>query len=289
MTVSKLFCLALAAGSVAHADFSYTTTRKGASMPGAAADQTTKTYLKGQKMMSEMGDRATIMDFDAQTITKIDRAKKTYTVSKFSDVNPAAAQDVSVTVDVKETGQHKTINGFDASEAVMSVQMDSPQTQQAGMKVQIEIDTWISPDVPGNAEREAFYKRNAGRYPWATMTEGANAGMRAAMVEMQKKMASLHGAAVLQIVRMKMGGAGAPGISPQQQAQMEKARAQMEAMQKQGGPQAAAATAALARMGSMSGGGGGGMEITSESTGFSASPIPESIFAIPAGYSQTEK
>jgi predicted phage gp36 major capsid-like protein len=87
---------------------------------------------------------------------------------------------------------------------------------------------------------------------------------------------------------MKMGGAGAPGISPLQQAQMEKARAQMEAMQKQGGPQGAVAAQALARMGAISGG-GGGMEITSESTGFSADPVPDSVFAIPAGYQQSSK
>jgi hypothetical protein len=81
----------------------------------------------------------------------------------------------------------------------MTMQMDTPQTQQAGMKMQLEIDTWISPDVPGNSEREAFYKKNMGQYPWAAMAEGSNASMRAAMIEVQKKMANLHGAAVLQI------------------------------------------------------------------------------------------
>jgi hypothetical protein len=44
----------------------------------------------------------------------------------------------------------------------------------------------------------------------------------------------------------------------------------------------------LERMGGMSGG-GGGMEITTESTGFSAASIPDSVFAIPAGYTQKSK
>lgn len=78
-------------------------------------------------------------------------------------------------------------------------------------------------------------------------------------------------------------------MTPQQQAQMEKARAQMEAMQKQGGAQATAAAQILARMNAMPGGGGGGMEITMESSGFSAAPIPDSVFAIPDGFRQATK
>jgi predicted phage gp36 major capsid-like protein len=54
-------------------------------------------------------------------------------------------------------------------------------------------------------------------------------------------------------------------------------------MQKQGGPQAAAMAQAMARIT------GGGMEITSESSGFSAAPVPDSVFAIPAGYQQAAK
>jgi hypothetical protein len=68
---------------------------------------------------------------------------------------------------------------------------------------------------------------------------------------------------------------------------MDKAKAQMEAMQKQGGPQAAAAAQAMARMGMASS--GGGMEMTIQMSGFSTAPIPDSVFAIPADYHQTAK
>jgi hypothetical protein len=76
-----------------------------------------------------------------------------------------------------------------------------------------------------------------------------------------------------------------------QQAQMaqgmEQARARLEAMKKAGGPQAQAAEQALARMGGMGGAGGGSMfEITMESSGFSTAPVPDSVFAIPAGYTK---
>jgi hypothetical protein len=287
MTASKLSILALAAAAAAHADFSYTTTTKGPMMPGANMDQTTKHYLKGDKMMTDSGTFAIVIDFDAQTVTHIDKAKKSYAVSKVSDLasgqGPEAKAEVSG--DFKETGQHKTINGFNASQALMDMQVDMPQGQQPGMKLQMQMELWLSSEVPGYSEMEAFYKRNMSRFPWAAMVPNSNLSMRATMVEMQRKMAAMHGAPVLEIVHSKMGGAGAPSVTPQQQAQMDKARAQMEAMQKQGGPQAAAAAQALARMNAMSGAsGGGGMEITMESSGFSAAPIPDSVFAVPTGY-----
>jgi hypothetical protein len=66
--------------------------------------------------------------------------------------------------------------------------------------------------------------------------------------------------------------------------------AQMEAMKKQGGPQAAAMEQAMARMGAargaMGGGGGSLFEMTMESSGFSTSSVPDSVFEIPAGYTK---
>ena len=69
---------------------------------------------------------------------------------------------------------------------------------------------------------------------------------------------------------------------------MAQMRAQMEAMAKQGGPQAAAAQQALARMGAASGG-GSLFEITMESSDFSTGSIPDSVFAIPAGFQKVER
>ena len=70
---------------------------------------------------------------------------------------------------------------------------------------------------------------------------------------------------------------------------MAQARAQMEAIIKQGGPGAAAAQQALARMGGAASGGGSLFEITMESGDFSTSRIPDSVFAIPAGYQKSDR
>lgn len=96
----------------ARADFCYTTTNKTggamAAMTGGGTIPPAKLYFKGQKMKTDNGDTATILDFDAQTITVINNKAKTISVRNFSDVSAATKQsDVSVKIDVKETGQQK--------------------------------------------------------------------------------------------------------------------------------------------------------------------------------------
>src|SRR5580765_3818359 len=154
-TITLLF-LTLCAAASAWADFSYTTTRKG-SGPAAAGPATTKHYFKGQKMLTDSGNTAMLIDFDAQTITNIDKAQKTFTPIKFSDLPDLLKQgDIEVKADVKETGQKKVINGFNATEMVVTMAMDSPQMSQSGMKMQMEVSTWVSSEVPGAQELKAF-------------------------------------------------------------------------------------------------------------------------------------
>ena len=199
-------------------------------------------------MMTDSDATAMIMDFDAQTVTTVNKAQKTWSVMKFSEIGQEVKQaDIDAKIDVKETGQKKVINGFNASQVIMTMEMDSPQMSQAGMKMQMEVDTWLSSDVPGAKELKAFYQRNAGNMPWAAMMGGGAAGMQKAVADIQRKMANIGGVPLLQIVKAKSAGGGAQAA--QMQAAMAQARAQMEAMVKQGGPQAAAAQQALARMG----------------------------------------
>jgi hypothetical protein len=279
MKSTRIPLLMLAAALIARADFSFTMTQK------SGGDQVSKHYLKGQKMKVDRGTKTTIMDFEAQTLTSIDNAAKTYTVTKFSDVANAGSA-VDVKADVKNTGQKKTINGFNASQVIMTMDVDMPQAQQAGMKPRMEIEIWVSPDVPGREELTAFYRKNAAHFPMAALGAGNNPGVQKAMAKLQQQMAELDGVPVMEVIRMK-SGAGA-GPSAAQTQQMAQARARLEAMAQQGGPAAAAAQQALARMG---GGSGSGslFETTMEAGNFSASAIPEATFAIPAGYQKSEK
>jgi hypothetical protein len=251
-------------------------------------------------MKVDSGDSAMILDFDAQTVTTVNNRLKTVTVRNFSDISSAGRQsNVTAKIDVKETGQKKTVNGFNASELIMTMEMDGPANSPMG-KMQMEMDMWISPDVPGVGEMRAFYQRNASRFPWTALSAG-NQSMQSGMAELQRKMAEMNGIPVLQVMKMGAAGGGAAGapampqMSPEQAAKMKDAMARLQAMQSQGGPAAAAAQQALARMGAVTGGAaspgagsGSLMEMTMESTDFSTGSIPDSVFAIPAGYQKAD-
>jgi len=289
MQIVRTLLLALVVEAAARADFSYTMTRKSSGAMGAAGEQATKYFLKGQKMMTDSGSFAMVIDFDAQTFTAINKTQKTYTVTPFAQMGQGAVPGgADVQADFKETGQHKVINGFNASQALMTMQMEMAQAQ-GGMKTQMEMEFWVSPDVPGASELRAFYQRNLGKFPWAAMAGGGNPSMQKAMAEMQRRMANMNGVPVLQIVRVKSPGGANSAQTQQMQQGMAQARARLEAMAAQGGPQGDAAKQALARMGGMSAGGGSMFETTMEAGAFSTNAIPDGVFDVPAGFQKTEK
>ncbi|GEM_PF-1216679 len=292
MKTTRVFLLILAASWTAQADFSYTTSPKstggfagaGAALPGS------KYYFKGQKMKVETGEGAVILDFDARTVTGINNRQKTYSVTPFSDLGQELEQaKTSAQAEVKETGQKRNINGYEASELLMKMAVENPQTRQAGMNMQMEIEMWLSPDVPGASELRSFYQKNAPKFPWSVLSNNANPGLQNAIVEMQKRMAgSGGGVPVLQVFRAKAAGNSAQ-VAQMQQA-MGQARARLEEMAKQSGPAGDAARQALARMGGGASGSGAPLfEMTMESSNFSTSSIPDSVFAVPAGYQKTDK
>jgi hypothetical protein len=299
MRVAVLFTFVLLSTTLAaRADFSYTTTSKttggmAASLGGGGNNPPSKYYFKGQKMKTDIGDTAIIIDFDAQTLTTINNRSKTATVRSLSDVGAAGQSSVSVKIDVRETGQQKQINGYNSKELIMTMDVDIPQARQMG-KMQMEMDLWLSTDVPGIGELKSFYQKNMERFPWAALSGGAgNQGIQAGVAQMQRKMAEMGGVQVESVMKMKpAGGAGAPAM-PQmtatQQAQMAAAMEKLKAMQQQGGPAAAAAAQAMGRMGGAAPGASNSMmEITTDASDFSAASIPDSVFAIPAGYQKVD-
>ena len=299
MKTAVLFTVALFWTTLAaRADFSYTTTSKttGGAMAAMAGGngQVSKLYFKGQKMKSDSGGFVTVIDFDAQTLTTINHQAKTVTVKKLSELGGTGQNDASVKIDIKETGQQKTINGYNAKELLMTMDVDMPQAPQMG-KMQMEMELWLSSDVPGIGEVRDFYRKNMDRMPWASLA-GGNPQMQRAISQMQRKMAEMNGVQVQTVMRVRpAGGAAAPAMpqmpqmTPQQQAQMQAAMDRMKQMQQQGGPGAEALAQAMGRMGNMGRGAAPGasnsmMEITTDSSGFSTASIPDAEFAIPAGY-----
>ena len=287
--------LAFTLTTSAFADFSYTskTTLPGGMGGGPIA---TKHYFKGHKMKSETASTWMIADYEAGTQTVINIARKTYSVTKLGDgagLDKKGAE-MDMKADVKETGETKVINGYNTREAVMTIDSEVNLPGRGAIKSQMELHLWISKDVPGASELKAFYQRNANAFVGA-----AGAGAQKAMADVQRKVAAMGGVPVLTVMKMKspgMGGGMGGGMSDAQSekmnAGMAQARAKLEEMAKQGGPGAEMAKQQLARMGGGGAaggmGGGGGMETTSEASEFSAAGIPDSVFAIPAGFQEVQ-
>jgi hypothetical protein len=199
-----------------------------------------------------------IIDLDKETITHIDTEKKTYTVMTFAQMRQAAAEmmkrfqqappaqaaaaqqpksdlKTSFEVSVKNTGLRKAVNGLDAQEQVVDMQMHITTADGAATAAQntitytVTTDAWIAPDPPEVKELQDFDARMAKKMMQGadlsafTKPGGANAGLAQvlggkpgaaeAMTQMQKEMAKLKGTRVMEVTRMS-GDAAAGSQTP---------------------------------------------------------------------------
>jgi hypothetical protein len=280
----------LLAAVAAQADVSFTTTRKrygGASAAGRNSQS--KYYFKGAKMKVDRGDRALIIDFDAGTVATIDNVRKTISITGLSAASPAAR------IEIKETGQTKTISGRSSNEAILTVNLDSDELRRMRAGMRMEMELWRAMDVPGGAELHDFYGRHGERIPWALLGGDGNQAVEAGLADLQRGIAAMPGIPLLEVLKVKPanGGDNTQGKlrpTPAQAAQMRDKMADLDAIIQKGGPDAAGAaqslailSAALAPERSLDSS-GALFEITLESADFSNASIPDSVFGLPAGY-----
>jgi len=190
--------LALLTAVAAHADFSYTTTTR---TSGSAPAQTTKQYLKGRKMKLESAAGAVVIDGDRGTITTIDNKQKSYSVRKIGadKAGRVAAAKVSSKTAVRETGARKKINGYDAREVSLTMDL-GVAAQGKTVNMQLEADVWLSSDVPGARELEAFKRKNG---PLMTFGQ-AHSDIERVMLDLQEKLSRMNGLPVLQVTKINM-------------------------------------------------------------------------------------
>jgi hypothetical protein len=237
--------LCLAVQSSAFADFQYSETTKvtGGSLVDMAkfasafnkgskpiTDPTTSSiYVKGNKMARVHPDSTEVIDLDAETITRIDPAKKEYSVTTFQELKQAMeaamqkaqqqqAQtpqqpatnipaDMKFKVAVNNTGATKQVVGMTASESIlkMTATATDQQTQKTGT-FGITNDMWMVEEIPGYQEVRDFNKRMAekmgdmfnGSVPPSMMRPGMGAGMS----DMANEMSKIKGTPVSQVMRM---------------------------------------------------------------------------------------
>jgi hypothetical protein len=328
------FALMLMAAFTLQADFSYQETStitggvmasmmKMASVFSKSASEPVRSTVsvKGDRLMHRTQNDASIIDLDAQTITRIDFQKKTYSVMTFAEMKAAMeqaaqkaqsqkskqgnSQQMDFKVSVDSTGKTRQINGLDTREMVLKMEMQSTDQnsgQTGGMTV--NTDMWIAPNVAGYQEVRDFYRRMAERIDWTPSGNMfmANPSVSQGMAGMTKEMAKLDGVPVLQLTTMGMAGQPAAGSAdagaqppPQQQQQQQQQSSGLGGMLsgRLGGlgglgrkkqdqpPPQDSSDKAPSSPGSL-------LEMTTELSDFAAAPLDPSQFNVPAGFKRVE-
>jgi hypothetical protein len=160
--------------------------------------------VKGNRMMTTNDKTAELVDLTEEKVYNIDLGSKSYKVVTFAEMRqkiqemqakakqqadaakgkqekPAEPQQkMAVDVSTHETGQKKTINGFDCKQVITTVTMhDEAKTLEQGGGMVMTSDSWMTSPIPAMKEVAAFRKRYfeklAGMDPQAAAEQMAQA------------------------------------------------------------------------------------------------------------------
>lgn len=212
----------------------------------AAKEGVTSTRaLKGERMatLSEAGGQ--IIDLNEEKIYTVDAKNKSYTVVTFADLRrqmeearKKAAEDMrkaqeaeaknkkeappardpnekelEVDFNVKNTGETKTINGFDTHQTIMTIALrEKGKTLEQSGGLVLTSDMWMAPKIAAMKEINDFYLRYAEKLG-GPMVAGASAedmaaamamypAMKQALARMNAENVKLDGTAILTTVKI---------------------------------------------------------------------------------------
>jgi hypothetical protein len=175
----------------------------------AAREGVTSTVIvKGDRKATVHEDNEQIIDLGEEKIYDVDLKKKSYKVTTFAELRrqfeeaqrkaaedakreektekstPAErdpnAKEMEVDFDVKNTGQKKTINGFDTHEAIMTITVrEKGKTLEQSGGMVITSDLWLVPTIKALKEVTDFDIRYAQKL-YGSMIGGVSAQQMAA-------------------------------------------------------------------------------------------------------------
>ena len=282
--------------------------------------------VKGSKLREEESDGSVrITDLAGRRFIRIDPKNQTYSIVTFDDFKKAMerkqqemqekmkgkrSQDANLKLTPKfestETGATKTLLGVEAKELKAKIEMlmesSDPKAQGQQVSTVINTDQWIAPKVSGYQEIRDFYLKMAKEMDWVpgqAINAMANSNVQVSLSEMRKSnMAHISGMPLLTYMSMTLGGNGAPPSAqnqPQQQPQQAQdnstpTSATGSVMKGLGGMfrkknqqdadnSEASAPNPASTPGSM-------MDMQTEVTSYSNSPLDAGLFEPPAGYSE---
>lgn len=225
-------------------------------------------------------------------------------------------------IEISPTGSTRTILNQPTKEVKvrmeMEMQSDDPKLQGQKASFWFTSDAWVAPSVRGYEEMRQFRTRLAKELDWLPgAVFGGNPQISPAMVEFRKTTATMSGFPLLQYASFGLGGTGQPGISSAPSQPRSESRPE-DSSQQVSTPGQAAAKAIGSVLGGFGGFGrkkkkqdqsdqqaeqnsagvppeskaagqpGSFMDMTIEVTTYSFDPLDNSLFEIPAGYTQVQ-
>jgi hypothetical protein len=205
-------------------------------MFGGGDPMTQTVSVKGNRKATLSKDNGQIIDLTEEKIYELDLKRKTYTVTTFAELRrkmeearqKAASQappspekekvesgkkpEFDVQFSLKESGQRKPVNGFDAREVVMTVSVtEKGKTLEQSGGMVMTSNTWLAAKVPGMNEIAEFDRRYAEKLASMVLLDAQTAAMAAgmypmmadAMKKMQAENVNLDGTPVLTVVKME--------------------------------------------------------------------------------------
>jgi hypothetical protein len=205
------------------------------------------TALRGNRLMRVTGENGQLIDLDEEKIYEIEFDKKRYKITTFDEYRqrmeearqkmaeasrneqPQAGGDPSkemeIDFDVKETGQRRTLSGYDCRQVLMTITMrEKGKTLEQAGGIVLNADMWMGPEIPEMKEVADFHMRYAKQLGLFSMGEDSAAQMammqkmypmvEKAMAKFQSESAGMSGAAIQTVMKIET----VPGA--EQRAQM---------------------------------------------------------------------
>lgn len=205
----------------------------------AAREGITSTVaVKGDRKITLNDTTGQIVDLKDEKVYDLDLRKKTYSVKTFADIRkeieearkkaaeqataddtapddksePGEKREVEIDFDLKETGQKRAINGFDAREVVMTiVAREKGKTLEQGGGMVMTTNTWLVAKIEGLQEIAEFDRRYAEKLHGPMLLDAQQMAAMAAMypmlqdamARMQKENVNLDGTPVLTVMKVE--------------------------------------------------------------------------------------
>ena len=202
----------------------------------AAKDGIVRTVsVKGDRKATLDGETGQIIDLNEEKVYDLDIRNKTYTVTTFAEIHrqfeearkkaaaetpresapssaPSGEPQVDIDFDLKETGQKRVINGFDAREVVMTIGVhEKGKALEASGGFALTSTTWLTSTVASMAEAADFDRRYAEKLSTSLMFDAQQMAtvlamhpmMRDAIAKFEAESVNMNGTPVMTVVKFE--------------------------------------------------------------------------------------